>query len=45
MKIVQWVRFGNRAFIRFIGAARTDIWLQGVPEIPRRAQQASKPKG
>jgi hypothetical protein len=32
MKIVQWVRFGNRAFIRFVGAARTDVWLQAFPK-------------
>jgi hypothetical protein len=32
MKIVQWVRFGNRAFIRFVGAARADVWLQAFPK-------------
>jgi hypothetical protein len=32
MKLVQWVRFGNRAFIRFVGAARADDWPQAFPK-------------
>lgn len=31
MKLVQWVRFGNGAFMRFVGAARADAWKQAFP--------------
>lgn len=27
VKFVQWLRFGNGAFVRFIGIARDDAWL------------------
>jgi len=27
VKIVQWVRFGNGAYIRTVGIARSDIWV------------------
>jgi hypothetical protein len=27
MKFVQWLRFGNGAFIRFVGVSRADVWL------------------
>ncbi len=43
MKIVQWVRFGNRAFIRFIGAARADVWLQAFPKF-RAVRDGVEPK-
>jgi len=43
MKIVQWVRFGNRAFIRFIGAARADDWLQAFPKF-RAVRDGVEPK-
>ncbi len=26
VKFVQWLRFGNGAFVRFIGIARDDAW-------------------
>ena len=43
MKLVQWVRFGNHAFIRFIGASRTDVWLQSFPKF-RAIRDGVEPK-
>jgi len=43
MKLVQWVRFGNRAFIRFVGAARADLWLQAFPKF-RAVRDGVEPK-
>jgi hypothetical protein len=43
MKLVQWVRFGNHAFIRFIGAARADLWLQAFPKF-RAVRDSVEPK-
>jgi hypothetical protein len=43
MKLVQWVRFGNRAFVRFIGAARADAWLQVFPKF-RAVRDGVEPK-
>jgi len=31
MKIVQWVRFGNNAFVRMIGISRADDWSKEFP--------------
>lgn len=44
MKLVQWVRFGGGAFIRFVGAARADAWLQAFPKF-RAVRDGVKPKG
>jgi hypothetical protein len=44
MKLVQWVRFGNGAFIRFVGIARTDAWPQAFPQF-RAVRDGVKPKG
>ncbi|HUI96635.1 MAG TPA: hypothetical protein VLX44_12835 [Xanthobacteraceae bacterium] len=44
MKLVQWVRFGNGAFIRFVGIARTDAWTQAFPQF-RAVRDGVKPKG
>ncbi len=44
MKLVQWVRFGNGAFIRFVGAARADVWLQVFTKF-RAVRDGVKPKG
>jgi len=44
MKLVQWVRFGNGAFIRFVGIARTDAWQQAFPQF-RAVRDGVRPKG
>jgi len=44
MKLVQWIRFGNGAFIRFVGIARADAWLQAFPQF-RAVRDGVKPKG
>jgi hypothetical protein len=44
MKLVQWVRFGNGAFIRFVGIARTDAWPQAFPQF-RAVRDGVRPKG
>lgn len=31
VKLVQWMRFGNGAFIRFLGVARSDSWAEAFP--------------
>jgi hypothetical protein len=44
MKLVQWIRFGNGAFIRFVGMARADAWAQAFPQF-RAVRDGVKPKG
>jgi hypothetical protein len=44
MKLVQWVRFGNGAFIRFVGMARTDAWSQAFPQF-RAVRDGVRPRG
>jgi hypothetical protein len=43
MKLVQWVRFGNNAFVRFVGAARADAWQQAFPRF-RAVREGTKPR-
>jgi hypothetical protein len=43
MKLVQWIRFGNGAFIRFVGIARTDAWSQAFPKF-RAVRDGTKPR-
>jgi len=43
MKLVQWIRFGNGAFIRFIGIARADAWSQAFPKF-RAVRDGTKPR-
>lgn len=31
MKLVQWIRFGNGAFVRLVGIARADAWSDAFP--------------
>jgi len=31
MKLVQWIRFGNGAFVRVVGLARADKWSDAFP--------------
>jgi hypothetical protein len=31
VKLVQWLRFGNGAFVRFLGIARNDTWSDAFP--------------
>jgi hypothetical protein len=44
MKIVQWIRFGNGAFIRFVGFARADAWGDAFPKF-RAVRDGTKPRG
>ena len=44
MKIVQWIRFGNGAFIRFVGFARMDAWGEAFPKF-RAVRDGTKPRG
>ena len=44
MKLVQWVRFGNGGFIRFVGIARADAWAQAFPKF-RTVRDATQPRG
>jgi len=44
MKLVQWIRFGNGAFIRFIGIARADAWSEAFPRF-RAVRDGTKPRG
>jgi len=32
VKLVQWLRFGNGAFVRVLGIARSDAWPQAFPQ-------------
>jgi hypothetical protein len=43
MKLVQWVRFGGGAFIRFVGVARADAWTQAFPKF-RAVRDGVKPR-
>jgi hypothetical protein len=31
VKLVQWVRFGNGAYLRFLGVAKADSWSDAFP--------------
>jgi hypothetical protein len=44
MKLVQWIRFGNGAFIRFVGIARADAWGEAFPRF-RAVRDGTKPRG
>jgi hypothetical protein len=44
MKLVQWIRFGNGAFIRFVGVARADAWSEAFPRF-RAVRDGTKPRG
>jgi hypothetical protein len=44
MKLVQWIRFGNGGFIRFVGMARADAWANAFPKF-RAVRDGTKPKG
>jgi hypothetical protein len=44
MKLVQWVRFGHGAFIRFVGVARSDAWSEAFPRF-RAVRDGTKPRG
>ena len=44
MKLVQWIRFGNGAFIRFVGMARADAWAEAFPKF-RAVRDGTKPRG
>jgi hypothetical protein len=44
MKLVQWIRFGNSGFIRFVGIARTDAWAAAFPKF-RAVRDGTKSRG
>jgi hypothetical protein len=44
MKLVQWVRFGGGAFIRFVGVARADVWTDAFTKF-RAVRDGTKPRG
>jgi hypothetical protein len=44
VNLVQWVRFGHGAFIRFVGIARSDTWKDAFPKF-RAVRDATKPRG
>jgi hypothetical protein len=43
MKLVQWVRFGNGAFIRLVGVSRRDTWQTEFPKF-RAVRDGLKPR-
>jgi hypothetical protein len=43
MRLVQWVRFGGGAFIRFVGVARADAWAEAFPKF-RAVRDGVKPR-
>jgi hypothetical protein len=44
MRLVQWIRFGNNAYIRLVGLARTDNWRDVFPRF-RSVRDGIKPRG
>ncbi len=44
MNLVQWIRFANGAFIRFVGIARKEAWKDAFPKF-RTVRDATKPRG
>jgi hypothetical protein len=43
MKLVQWIRFGNGAFVRFVGIARADAWGEAFTKF-RAVRDGVKPR-
>jgi hypothetical protein len=43
VKIVQWVRFGSGAYLRFLGIARADDWSDAFPRF-RTARDSVGPR-
>jgi hypothetical protein len=43
MKVVQWIRFGNGAFVRFVGIAKNDAWSDAFPRF-RAVRDGTKPR-
>ncbi len=43
LKLVQWIRFGNGAFIRFVGVAHADAWREAFPKF-RAVRDGTKPR-
>jgi len=44
MKLVQWIRFGNGAYMRFVGISRSESWLQAFPKF-RAVRDGVRPRG
>jgi len=43
VRLVQWIRFGGGAFIRFVGIARSDAWLEAFPKF-RAVRDGTRPR-
>jgi hypothetical protein len=43
LKVVQWIRFGHGALVRFIGIARADAWGEAFPKF-RAVRDGVKPR-
>jgi hypothetical protein len=43
MKLVQWIRFGNGAFVRLVGIARADAWSEAFTKF-RAVRDGVKPR-
>lgn len=44
VNLVQWIRFANGAFIRFVGIAPKEAWKDAFPKF-RTVRDATKPRG
>lgn len=44
IKVVQWIRFGSGAFLRVVGAARTEDWSEAFPRF-RAVRDGVHPRG
>jgi hypothetical protein len=44
IRLVQWIRFGNGAFLRFVGISRGDAWRDAFPKF-RAVRDGVKPRG
>jgi hypothetical protein len=44
IKLVQWVRFGSGAYVRFVGIARSDNWGDAFPRF-RAVRDGVNPRG
>ena len=44
LKVVQWIRFGHGALLRFIGIAPADAWSEAFPKF-RAVRDGVKPRG
>ncbi len=43
VRLVQWIRFGGGAFIRFVGIARSEAWPEAFPKF-RAVRDGTRPR-